>query len=68
MTTGAIPWRAGPNPAPDRRQPSPASLLPLPFLDSPLPVGGLLLVSGMAIAPTLIASVAVIESSVPTAG
>ena len=43
-----------------------ASLLPLPFLDSPLPVGGLLLVSGMAIAPTLIASVAVIESSVPT--
>lgn len=67
VATGAIAWRS---PAPTRFRIGAAalaaSLLPLPFLHSPLPVGGLLLVSGMAIAPTLIASVAVIESSVPT--
>ena len=67
VATGAVAWRA---PAATRFRSGAAalaaSLLPLPFLTSPLPVGGLLLVSGMAIAPTLIATVAVIESSVPT--
>jgi MFS family permease len=67
VVTGAVAWRA----APATRfrigaAALAASLLPLPFLGSPLPVGGLLLVSGMAIAPTLIASVAVIEAAVPT--
>jgi MFS family permease len=67
VATGAIAWRA---PAATRFRfgaaALAASLLPLPFLTSPLPVGGLLLVSGMAIAPTLIATVAVIEASVPS--
>ena len=67
VATGAIAWRA----TAARRfrigaAALAASLLPLPFLGSPLPVAGLLLISGMAIAPTLIASVAVIESAVPT--
>jgi len=67
VATGAIAWRA--DPATRFRVGAAAlaaSLLPLPFLGSPLPVAGLLLISGMAIAPILIASVAVIESSVPT--
>ena len=67
VVSGAIAWRAG---AATRFRIGAAalaaSLLPLPFLGSPLPVGALLLVSGMAIAPTLIAAVAVIESAVPT--
>jgi MFS family permease len=67
VITGAIAWRAA---AASRFRIGAAalaaSLLPLPFLGSPLPVAGLLLISGMAIAPTLIASVAVIESAVPT--
>ena len=40
------------------------SLLPLPFVDQPLGVALLLILSGMAIAPTLIASVGVIQSAV----
>jgi MFS family permease len=68
VATGAIAWRAG---AAIRFRIGAAalaaSLLPLPFLGSPVPVGALLLVSGMAIAPTLIAAVAVIQASVPTA-
>lgn len=66
VVSGAVSWQA---PAPVRFRIGSAalaaSLLPLPFLDRPLPVGALLLVGGVAIAPTLIASVAVIESSVP---
>ncbi len=66
LVSGAVAWRAA---APVRFRVGSAalaaSLLPLPFLDRPLPVGALLLVGGLAIAPTLIASVAVIESSVP---
>ena len=63
VVTGGIAWRS--TPATRFRLGATAlalSLLPLPFVASPLPVGALLLVSGMAIAPTLIASVAVIES------
>ena len=66
VVTGGIAWRS--TPATRFRLGATAlalSLMPLPFVASPLPVGALLLVSGMAIAPTLIASVAVIESSVP---
>ena len=66
VVSGAVSWRAS---APTRFRLGSlalaASLLPLPFLDRPVPVGALLLVGGLAIAPTLIASVAVIESSVP---
>jgi predicted MFS family arabinose efflux permease len=40
------------------------SLLPLPFVSHPVGVGLLLILSGMAIAPTLIASVGVIQSAV----
>ena len=62
MVTGAISWRAA---APVRFRLGAAalalSLLPLPFVADPLVVGALLLGSGMAIAPTLIASVAVVE-------
>ena len=41
------------------------SLVPLPFVDSPAVVAGLLALSGMTIAPTLIASVAVTQQAVP---
>jgi MFS family permease len=63
--TGAIIWRA----SPARRFRVGAtmlalSLLPLPFVDQPLVVALLLILSGMAIAPTLIASVGVIQSAV----
>jgi MFS family permease len=42
-----------------------ASLLPLPFLELPILMAGLLVLSGFAIAPTLIASVAVTQAAVP---
>ena len=42
-----------------------ASLLPLPFLGSPWALAPVLVISGMAIAPTLIASVAVVQTAVP---
>jgi MFS family permease len=63
--TGAIIWRA----SPARRFRAGAtmlalSLLPLPFVDHPVGVALLLILSGIAIAPTLIASVGVIQSAV----
>jgi MFS family permease len=63
--TGAIVWRA----SPARRFRVSASLLalsllPLPFVDHPVVVALLLVLSGMAIAPTLIASVGVTQSAV----
>ena len=63
--TGAIIWRA----SPARRFRVGAimltlSLLPLPFVSHPVGVALLLTLSGMAIAPTLIASVGVIQSAV----
>jgi MFS family permease len=63
--TGAIIWRA----SPARRFRVGAtmlalSLLPLPFVDHPLVVALLLILSGIAIAPTLIASIGVIQSAV----
>jgi MFS family permease len=63
--TGAIIWRA----SPARRFRIGAfmlalSLLPLPFVDHPLGVALLLILSGLAIAPTLIASVGVIQGAV----
>lgn len=42
-----------------------ASLVPLPFVLLPLPTAGLLILSGLFIAPTLIASVAVTQAAVP---
>lgn len=66
--TGTITWRA---PASRRFRIGAtclaASLLPLPFLASPWALAPVLVVSGMAIAPTLIASVAVVQSGVPAA-
>jgi len=63
--TGAIIWRA----SPARRFRVGAtmlalSLLPLPFVSHPVGVALLLILSGLAIAPTLIASVGVIQSAV----
>ena len=63
--TGAIGWQA----SPARRFRIGAtllalSLLPLPFVSHPVALALLLTLSGMAIAPTLIASVAVTQSSV----
>jgi predicted MFS family arabinose efflux permease len=63
--TGAIIWQA--SPARRFRVGATAlalSLLPLPFVDHPVGVALLLILSGMAIAPTLIASVGVIQSAV----
>jgi predicted MFS family arabinose efflux permease len=63
--TGAISWHAS---AAKRFRVGASllalSLLPLPFIDNPVILALLLIVSGMAIAPTLIASVAVTQSSV----
>lgn len=63
--TGAIIWRSSPA---KRFRVSASllalSLLPLPFVDHPLGVALLLILSGMAIAPTLIATVGVIQSAV----
>jgi MFS family permease len=63
--TGAITWHA----PPARRFRVGASvlalsLLPLPFVDHPIGVALLLIASGVAIAPTLIASVGVTQSAV----
>jgi MFS family permease len=63
--TGAIAWRA----SPARRFRVGAillavSLLPMPFVSEPLVLSLLLVLSGIAIAPTLIASVAVTQASV----
>jgi predicted MFS family arabinose efflux permease len=68
LATGAFHWRV--SPARRLRVGAVAlalSLVPLPFVDHPAVVAGLLAVSGMAIAPTLIASVAVTQQAVPTA-
>jgi MFS family permease len=63
--TGAITWRSSPA---KRFRVSASllalSLLPLPFVDHPLGVALLLIISGMAIAPTLIATIGVIQSAV----
>ena len=67
VVTGTISWRV--TPATRLRVGAVAlavSLVPLPFVDRPVVVAGLLALSGMAIAPTLIASVAVTQQAVPT--
>jgi MFS family permease len=67
VATGSIAWKA----SPARRFRLGAlalglSLLPLPFVVAhPMVVAAVLVVSGFAIAPTLIASVAVVQGSVP---
>jgi MFS family permease len=66
LVTGTIVWKA----SPARRFRIGAillacSVLPLPFVSNPIVVTGLLLLSGLAIAPTLIASVAVTQAAVP---
>jgi predicted MFS family arabinose efflux permease len=68
VVTGTVHWRV--SPARRLRVGAVAlasSLVPLPFADSAVAVAGLLALSGMAIAPTLIASVAVTQQAVPTA-
>ncbi|MGI8459937.1 MAG: MFS transporter [Propionibacteriaceae bacterium] len=66
VATGTVEWRS----SPARRfrvaaLALAASLVPLSFVDRPWLVAALLVVSGLAIAPTLIASVAVTQASVP---
>ncbi len=66
VVTGTIAWRA----APARRFRIGAvllalSLLPLSFGLHPVPTAGLLILNGLFIAPTLIASVAVTQAAVP---
>ena len=66
VVTGTIVWTSGPA----RRFRVGAvllalSLIPLPFVMHPLPTAGLLILSGLFIAPTLIASVAVTQAAVP---
>lgn len=66
VLTGTVVWRR--SPATRFRIGSlclAVSLVPLPFVHQPLLVAGLLVLSGMAIAPTLIASVAVTQAAVP---
>src|SRR5205823_319969 len=68
LVTGAITWRRGP--APRFRVGALAlalSLVPLPFVGAPALVAALLVVGGMAIAPTMIASVGVTRALVPQA-
>jgi len=63
--TGAVTWRA--SPAWRFRLGATLlalSLLPMPFVSEPVVLALLLILSGMAIAPTLIASVAVTQESV----
>lgn len=66
LVTGTIAWKV--SPAVRFRVGAVAlaiSVLPLPFVSHPVPVAGLLIISGLAIAPTLIASVAVTQAAVP---
>jgi predicted MFS family arabinose efflux permease len=66
LITGTIHWKSAPQ---TRFRVGAAclagSLLPLPFLTQPVLAAAVLLVSGLAIAPTLIASVEVTQSAVP---
>jgi len=66
LITGAIPWRRGPA---TRVLGGSAALVvvmtPLTFVDSLVTMGAMLLVAGFAIAPTLIASMALTEQSAP---
>lgn len=66
LVTGTILWKASP-----RRRFRvgavllAASVVPLLFVEHPAAVAGLLLLSGLAVAPTLISSVALTQSCVP---
>lgn len=66
VVSGTIVWRASPR---KRFRVGAiclaASILPLPFVDHPVAVAALFLLSGLSIAPTLISSVALTQSSVP---
>lgn len=66
VVTGSIRWRA--TPARRFRVGAAAlacSVLPLPFVHDPVLMAALLTISGLAIAPTMIASIAVTQASVP---
>ena len=66
VLTGSIQWRA--TPARRFRVGAAAlacSVLPLPFVADPVLMAALLTLSGLAIAPTMIASIAVTQASVP---
>lgn len=66
VVTGSIAWRASPQ---IRFRIGAvvlaATVVPLPFISQPWLLAGALALSGMAIAPTLIASVAVTQAAVP---
>ncbi|HYI33319.1 MAG TPA: MFS transporter [Glaciibacter sp.] len=66
VVTGTVAWKV----SPERRFRTSAyllavSVLPLPFLGTPGAVAACLLVGGLTVAPTLIASVAVVQSQIP---
>lgn len=66
IVTGVVAWRAGP--ATRIRWGAAAMALamaPLAFVDSLLVMGAVLLVGGLAIAPTLIATISAVEQGVP---
>lgn len=68
VITGAIAWRQGP--AVRVRVGAlgmAAAMLPLPFIDHPWVMGVWLFVAGFAVSPTLIATMALLERSVPNA-
>lgn len=66
LVVGSITWRASPA---RRFQISAAllalSTLPLPFIDNPWLLTGVLVLSGLAISPTMIASITVVQAAVP---
>jgi MFS family permease len=67
LVTGAVHWR---NPVVHRLRIGAlgmfAAMVPLPFVGSVWLMGGILLLGGFAIAPTLIASTTLVEQSVPS--
>ena len=67
IVTGTITWKAGPGAAvPGRCGAAGAVADPAAVRRPPVPTAGLLILSGLFIAPTLIASVAVTQAAVPT--
>ncbi len=67
LITGAVHWR---NPVVHRLRIGSlgmfAAMVPLPFVESVWLMGGILLLGGFAIAPTLIASTTLVEQTVPS--
>jgi predicted MFS family arabinose efflux permease len=66
LITGAVKWRA----TPLRRYRAGATgmalvMMPLPFIDNIVVLGGVLFFAGFAISPTMVAAMALVEANVP---